>query len=255
MPTQAAARYADDMTASLIVETERWDLAAKYFDVPDSESGVGIAAVPAAGEHAAHGASVPKGVVGGVASAPSWAVAVRNFVLGLAGAQTGSSDPERSVARLREFRGKLGWNVDRYRAAQVEVMEDEVTAMARAANGKFDQAIELMKKATAREEELSPPSGPPDLIKPSHELFGEILLRAGRPAEAAQQFRTALLRQPNRARALLGAARAAARAGDRAAAEMAYAALLDVWKNADTQLAELREARDFLRQARAQATQ
>ena len=38
------------------------------------------------------------------------------------------------------------------------------------------------------------------LIKPTHELFGEILLRAGKPQEAAAQFRTALLRQPNRAR-------------------------------------------------------
>jgi hypothetical protein len=34
-----------------------------------------------------------------------------------------------------------------------------------------------MKKATELEEAMSPPSGPPVLIKPTHELFGEILLR------------------------------------------------------------------------------
>jgi hypothetical protein len=30
----------------------------------------------------------------------------------------------------------------------------------------------------------------PSLIKPTHELFGEILLRAGKPVEAAEQFKT-----------------------------------------------------------------
>ena len=68
------------------------------------------------------------------------------------------------------------------------------------------------------EEQTSAPYGPPNLIKPTHELFGEILLRAGKPAEAAEQFKIALLRQPNRARSLLGAARAAAQSGNQAAA-------------------------------------
>ena len=112
------------------------------------------------------------------------------------------------------------------------------------------KAIEFMQKATALEERLSPPSGPPSLIKPTHELFGEILLRAGKPAEAAEQFKTALLRQPNRARSLLGAARAAAQTGNQSGALTAYAALIEQWKQADDSLVELREARDYLKQAK-----
>jgi tetratricopeptide (TPR) repeat protein len=112
------------------------------------------------------------------------------------------------------------------------------------------KAIELMKKATALEEQSSPPYGPPNLIKPSHELFGEILLRAGKPAEAAEQFKIALLRQPNRARSLIGAARAAVQSGNEAAALNAYATLIEQWKQADDGLSELREARDYLKQAR-----
>jgi predicted Zn-dependent protease len=112
------------------------------------------------------------------------------------------------------------------------------------------KAIELMKKATALEEAMRPPSGPPSLIKPTHELFGEILLRAGKPAEAAEMFKVALLRQPNRARSLLGAARAAAQTGNQSEALTAYAALIEQWKQADTGLSELREARDFLKQAK-----
>ena len=97
---------------------------------------------------------------------------------------------------------------------------------------------------------MSAPSGPPGLIKPSHELFGEILLRAGKPAEAAEQFKVALQRQPNRARSLLGAARAAAQTGNQSGALTAYSALMDQWKQADPNLVELREARDYLKQAR-----
>ena len=97
---------------------------------------------------------------------------------------------------------------------------------------------------------MSPPYGPPGLIKPSHELFGEILLRAEKPQEAAEQFKISLQRQPNRARSLLGAARAAAQSGLQPSALSSYSALLEQWKQADTNLLELREARDYLKQAK-----
>ena len=93
---------------------------------------------------------------------------------------------------------------------------------------------------------MPPPAGPPALIKPSHELFGELLLKAGKPAEAAEQFKAAMLRQPNRARSLLGAARAAAALGDRDGARAAYEKLVEQWKLADAELPELKEARDYL---------
>ena len=104
-----------------------------------------------------------------------------------------------------------------------------------------------MQKATAMEEESGAPSGPPSLIKPTHELFGEILLKAGKPNEAIAQFRTALLRQPNRARAVLGLARAAAQSGDQTTAAATYAKFLEQWKQADEGLPELREARDYVK--------
>ena len=94
------------------------------------------------------------------------------------------------------------------------------------------------------------PSGPPSLIKPSHEFMGEILLSAGRPKEAAEQFGVALLRQPNRARSLLGIARANAKSGDTKAAVEAYSKLVRQWNQADPELPELREAQDYLKQAR-----
>ena len=88
------------------------------------------------------------------------------------------------------------------------------------------------------------------MIKPSHELFGEVLLRAGRQAEAAAQFKTALLRQPNRPRSLLGLARAVKTSDPKLAAQT-YADYLRTQERADARSAELAEARDYLKQASA----
>ena len=52
---------------------------------------------------------------------------------------------------------------------------------------------------------------------------------------------------PDVARSLLGAARAAAQSGNQAAATAAYTTLLEQWKQADEGLAELREAREYLK--------
>jgi tetratricopeptide (TPR) repeat protein len=161
------------------------------------------------------------------------------FVRSLAAALKGPSLEEQAMGELKT-QGDL----------QRAIGELEVAAVTASVKKDHDKAIELMKKATALEEQLGPPSGPPGLIKPSHELFGEILLRAGKPEAAAEQFKTALLRQPNRARSLLGAARAAAQSGDRSGATAAYSKLLDQWQQADKELPELREARDYLKQAR-----
>jgi hypothetical protein len=106
-----------------------------------------------------------------------------------------------------------------------------------------------MKRAAGLEEDMAPPSGPPALIKPSHELYGEILLRARRAKEAAEQFSISLLRQPNRARSLIGRARAAAMAGDLKTAQETYSTFLRQWQQADRALPELREAENYLKQS------
>jgi Tfp pilus assembly protein PilF len=103
-----------------------------------------------------------------------------------------------------------------------------------------------MKRATLLEEEMSPPSGPPTVIKPSHELFGEILLRAGKPKEALEQFAKSLARQPNRARSLIGLARGASLSGDSVLARDTYTKLLGIWVQADAGLPELLEAREYI---------
>jgi tetratricopeptide (TPR) repeat protein len=50
---------------------------------------------------------------------------------------------------------------------------------------------------------------------PARELLGDMLLAAGRPAEALAEYEKSQLREPNRYRGLYGAGQAAAQAGNR----------------------------------------
>jgi len=238
-----------NMAAAFIVETEHWELATKLFPPVNTEeqSSGDQSAMTTHGGHGGMQAAGPSGVSSAnVATMRSSnrSQTVPLFIRGLSGADSGSPETETSLAGLKAI---LHGNATA--TETLDIRELEIIALTASRKQDHAKAIELMKKATLLEEAMGPPSGPPILVKPLHELFGEILLRAGKPEEAAAQFRTALLRQPNRARSLLGAARAAAKSGDKEGAAAAYAKLLDQWQQADESLAELREARDYLRQA------
>jgi len=210
-------RYFDEMVATYVVETELWE-TARLFDTSGSKDDGKARALPL-------------------------------YVRALVAAQKGTPQTDTLLADLQTLRKEAKDADQSRRAKPYEVRELQVAAVARAVKGAYEEAIALMKNAVDLEEKLSPPSGPPEMIKPSHELFGEILLRAGRPKEAVPQFATSLARHPKRARSLLGAARAAAQSGDRAGAVTAYATLLQVWAQADPDLPELKEARDYTQQA------
>jgi tetratricopeptide (TPR) repeat protein len=181
-----------NMAAAFIVETERWNLAAELFP----ENKPASTSEQAMGSHGSHNA-MQSGSAPATLRTSSASVMLPYFIRGLAAAMSGSPTGP-SIAGLQAARA--GRN-----STTSEIFELEILALSASMKKDHAKAIELMKKATALEESMTPAYGPPGLIKPSHEFFGEILLRAGQPAEAAEQFKVALQRQPNRARSLLGA--------------------------------------------------
>jgi predicted Zn-dependent protease len=88
-----------------------------------------------------------------------------------------------------------------------ETEQHELRALLADARGNTDNAFREARLAIKSEESLGVPSGPPDDFKPANELYGELLLKAGRRKEALEQFRASLLRTPNRALSLAGAER------------------------------------------------
>ena len=110
------------------------------------------------------------------------------------------------------------------------IMHKELAALIAEAKGNKDQAITLLKEGVQIDESMRPPNGAANPVKPVHELLGEVLLRAGKPSEAAAAFDASLLRMPNRMRSLLGASRAYAAAGSQDLAAERMATLQSFWK-------------------------
>jgi tetratricopeptide (TPR) repeat protein len=76
-------------------------------------------------------------------------------------------------------------------------------------------------------------------------MLGELLLELKQPAEALKEFEATLRREPNRFRAVYGAARAASLSGNRERARSYFAQLVKMCEGADAPVRrELVEARN-----------
>jgi tetratricopeptide (TPR) repeat protein len=91
-----------------------------------------------------------------------------------------------------------------YRAKPIAVMAKEVASGIAHMQQNTADAERLLKEATAIEATMDAPSGPPEPIKPSFELYGQFLGAQGRGKEAAAQFEQSLLRMPNRRLSVMG---------------------------------------------------
>jgi tetratricopeptide (TPR) repeat protein len=125
----------------------------------------------------------------------------------------------------------------------VRAMRLQLQGLVAVKSGTRDSGIALIRRAVAVEDSTAAAFGPPSIDEPSWELLGEQLLAAGKPREAVDAFRLALLRAPRRTPALLGLARSAKAAGDNATAAQTYQTLVAIWHNADPDLPGLAEAR------------
>ena len=155
--------------------------------------------------------------------------------VGFGAARTGRLDAARSAAdALAGLQGVQG------RTAALEIR-----GLVALAEGDRDLALRHLKAAVDLAEQGGTPQVP-NPAKPAWELYGEVLLDLDRPAEALKQFTRALEVYRNRSAAVVGAARAHARLGDRAAAERRYREVLANWRTADADHAGVREARTLL---------
>jgi tetratricopeptide (TPR) repeat protein len=119
-------------------------------------------------------------------------------------------------------------------------------ALGEASQGRIfqQQALTLLTEAVELTNQQPLPNGAANPQKPPHELAGEALLEAGRPAQAVILFEKSLLRTPNRPWSLVGLARAQAAMNNATAAVSAYTTLLHIWD--DDNLAAVREAKSYL---------
>jgi Tfp pilus assembly protein PilF len=90
-----------------------------------------------------------------------------------------------------------------------------------------------MRAAAEREDATEKNAITPGPLAPARELLGEMLLAAREPAQALAAFEATLEHEPNRFRAIAGAAKAATAAGNRDAARKYHTALVRLGGHAD----------------------
>jgi tetratricopeptide (TPR) repeat protein len=167
------------------------------------------------------------------------------FALGMSAAKIG--DLARAAAVTELFQKAAAPGQDVGLREQAAVMIQELEALLALARGRPQEAFAAMDAATALQARMPKPIGRPYPVKGADELYGEILVQSGRPRDAVTWFERALERTPNRSRAVLGLARAAAKAGDAAKSQAAYKQFLANWKSADAGVPEIVEARAAIR--------
>jgi Tfp pilus assembly protein PilF len=153
----------------------------------------------------------------------TFAEAVNAYARGVGAGMSGEAAAARAQATrldaLREQTKVAYW------AEQIAIQAEVVRGLALRAEGDRAQALSVLKAAAAREEATEKHVVTPGPIVPAREILAYVLLEAGDAKTALRDFESVLKREPNRYRAIAGAARAAERLGDAAKARR-YAARL-----------------------------
>jgi hypothetical protein len=174
-----------------------------------------------------------------------YAEAMMPFARALGASPLGAlGDARASINVLKNISATLARSNEVYWSDQVSIQADGAAAFLLLAEGRKDDAVSAMRAVAAREDATDKNAVTPGPLAPARELLGDMLLELKQPAAALVEFRATLIKEPNRFRAVYGAARAAELSGDRSTARRYYEQLLSICPRGDKPgRAELVEAR------------
>ena len=148
----------------------------------------------------------------------------------------------KDIAAIEGIHQKLVAEKKKDFAEAVETDRKQAEAWLAFADGKYDDAVEMLRPMADKEDSLGEePQG-----IPTREMIAEILLAAKRPQQALAEYQTDLKMSPNRFNGLYGAARAAEEAGKQTEAAEYYALLLKVCDGGSSRRPELSRARELV---------
>jgi tetratricopeptide (TPR) repeat protein len=233
----------EGMLSDYIEQTGRWSEAeglvapifAPAFD--ESESGGGHVCA----QHAPGGGGETRWPV--VIDARLWGTILRAEA---SVRQGKAADVEKRLADMKALRAQMApWKsmISPHFNAELDAYQAELLARAHGGPKPSSEAeknvIAALQKLVFLQSEND--NSGPAFDFTAHELLGDRLLADGKAKEALAEYEKDLEERPNRALGLLGAARAAKATGDAAKAREHYAALADLWKDADLDLPALAE--------------
>ncbi|WP_240761735.1 tetratricopeptide repeat protein [Nitrosococcus wardiae] len=174
-----------------------------------------------------------------------WAEGLTWYARGLGSVYTDNQKTARQAEeRLEALRDQAKEAGDKSFATYIEVDRRILAGWIAWHEDAFDNAVALMRSAAELEASVEKHPVTPGALLPPNEALGHLLMDLGRPAEALEAYRISEEMRPGRYHTLLGAARAAAAAGDQNAARTYYHRVLEI--TLDSQRPGVVEARQFL---------
>ena len=182
---------------------------------------------------------------------PHWASfpfmeALIEYAHALGRAHTGDLNGARkAIARIKQLRDATKEAKFDYFKQHLEVQMQAASAWIAYAEGKKDEALEMLRRSADAEDVLGKHPVSPGALVPIREQLGSLLLELGRAKEARQEFQAALKIYPGRFRGLYGAALAAEQSGDKQSAQRLYAKLAAQTAQSDAAREELKRIREY----------
>ena len=177
-----------------------------------------------------------------------WTKAMISYARALGAARTGDVAGARmEIEHLQSAHDALVAR-NKYWADQIEVQRLAAVSMLSHAQGRDADALSELTQASDLEASMEKNPVTPGGIVPARELLGDLLLELDRPAQALKAYEQTLATDPNRLRSVYGAAKAAASAGDAAAAKTYYQQLVFLESHADGETPEVAEAKAYFGQ-------
>lgn len=174
--------------------------------------------------------------------------ALDHFARGIGAARLGDTAQARAeITALATTEADLTRRGDVDWAHVVGIKRQVVIAWTELAAGDTASALRDAAAAADREDVTEKQPITPAELLPARELQADMLLALGRHRDALAAYEATLRREPNRARSLFGAARAAELAGDRDGARKRYDQFLAQMRTADGDRVELARAREAMR--------
>jgi tetratricopeptide (TPR) repeat protein len=164
----------------------------------------------------------------------------------LGAAHTGDLNGARkAMDRMRQLRDATKDPKFDYFKKQLDQQMQAASAWVAFAEGKKEDAVDLLRRAADAEDILGKHPVSPGALVPAREQLGDLLLKLDRPKEAQREFEAALKIYPGRFRGLYGAAQAAKQIGEREKADHYYAKLIEQTAKADGSRSELAQLREY----------
>ncbi|MCB9267423.1 MAG: tetratricopeptide repeat protein [Lewinellaceae bacterium] len=223
LPSKSARSYLVRMKGNYLVETEEWDGPFAETEVDMEELNLKFQAI----DHFLEGMKAYR---------KGDAARVRAMLEKMASARQQAS---MSVTREGVPMCSAGSGYGKANQLDIDeayILELELKGLLAMVEGREVDAERWLKEATSVQDNASYSYGPPEVVKPSYELYGEWLLEQGRPEEALEQFGRALKRGPQRVRALKGQMEAARALGRDELAKSIQQALDDIRNKAEKQM-------------------